>query len=148
MFGGMEWEPVKTLGIPRKLGVFVISRETNVLRWFLYVGPSVQFNHSVMSDPLWPHGLQHSRPPCPTPTPGVYSKSCSLSWWCHPIISSSIVPLSSHLLSFPASGSSNESVRIRWPKDWSFSFSISPSNEYSGLISFRIDHPSSAHVGL
>ena len=67
--------------------------------------------------------LQHARPPCPSPTPRACSNSCLSSWWCHPSIRL-----------FP-----NESaLRIRWPKDWSFSFSISPSNEYSGLISFRI----------
>ena len=58
-----------------------------------------------MSDSLWPHGLQHARPPCPSPTPGVYSNSCPLSWWCHPTISSSVIPFSSHHQSFPASGS-------------------------------------------
>ena len=95
-------------------------------------------SQSVMSDSLWPHGLQHARPPCPSPTPRVYSNSCPLSRWCHPTISSSVVPFSSCLQSFPASGSSNESVLgIRWPKYWCFS--ISPSNEYSGLISFRMD---------
>ena len=67
--------------------------------------PSVQFSRSVMSDSLWPHGLQHARPPCPTPTPGVNSNSCSSSRWCHPAISSSVVPFSSCLQSFPASGS-------------------------------------------
>ena len=190
-----------------------------------------------MSDSLRPHGLQHTRPPCPSPTPGVYSKSCPLSWWCHPTILSSDIPFSSCPQSFPALGSfpgsqlftsggqtvavsasvltmnnqgwfpfssvqllshvwvfatpwtaahqaslsitnsqsllklmsiesmmpsnhlilwhpllllpsifssirvfSEESVlHIRWPKYWSFSFSISPSNEYSGLIFFRID---------
>ena len=66
---------------------------------------SVQFSHSVVSDSLWPHGLQHVRPPCPSPTPGVYSNSCPLSRWCHPTISSSVIPFSSHLQSFPASGS-------------------------------------------
>ena len=86
------------------------------------------------------HGLQHARLPCPSPTPGVYSNSCPLSWWWHPTISSSVVPFSSHLQSFPASKSSNKSVlRIRWPKYWSFSFSISPSKEHSVLISFRMD---------
>ena len=58
---------------------------------------SVQFSHSVMSDSLQPHGLQHSRPPCPSPTPGVYSNSGPLSQWCHPTISSSVVPFSSCL---------------------------------------------------
>ena len=62
---------------------------------------SVQFSHTNC---LWPHGLQHARPPCPLPTPGVDSNSCPLSRWCHPTISSSVVPFSSGLLSFPASG--------------------------------------------
>ena len=66
---------------------------------------SVQFNRSVMSDSLQPHGLKHARPPCPSSTPGVYSDSCPLSQWCHPTISSSVVPFSSCLQSFPASGS-------------------------------------------
>ena len=66
---------------------------------------SVQLSHSVFSDALWPHGLQHARLPCPSPTPGVYSNSCPLSWWCNPTISSSVTPFSSCLQSFPASGS-------------------------------------------
>ena len=66
---------------------------------------SVQFSLSVVSNPLQPHGLQHARPPCPSPPPRLYSNSCPLSWWCHPTISSSVVPFSSHLQSFPASGS-------------------------------------------
>ena len=66
---------------------------------------SVQFSCSVVSDFLRPHGLQHTRPPCPSPTPGVYSNSCPLSRWCHPTISSSVVPFSSRLQSSPASGS-------------------------------------------
>ena len=65
---------------------------------------SVQFSYSVMSNTLWPHGLQHARLPCPSPTPGASSNSCSSSWWCHPTISSSIIPCSC-LQSFPASGS-------------------------------------------
>ena len=66
---------------------------------------SVKFSHSVMSDSLWPHGLQYARLPCPSPTPGACSNSCSLSWWCHPNISSSVIPFFSCLQSFPASGS-------------------------------------------
>ena len=62
---------------------------------------SVWFSCSVLSDSLWPHGLQHARPPCPSPTPGVYSNSCPLSRWCHPTY---VVPFSSSLQSFPASG--------------------------------------------
>ena len=72
--------------------------------------------------------------------PVACSNSCPTSWWCHPTISSSVIPLSSCLQSFPASESSDVSVlHIRWPKYWSISFSISPANEYSGLISFRMD---------
>ena len=66
---------------------------------------SVQFSHSVVSDSLQPQGLQHTGPPCPSPTPGACSNSCPLSQWCHPTISSSVVPFSSRLQSFPASGS-------------------------------------------
>ena len=71
----------------------------------LQVWSSVQFSCSVMSSSLHLHGLQHTRPPCPSPTPGVHSDSCQLSWWCHPTISSSVVPFSSRLRSFPASWS-------------------------------------------
>ena len=63
------------------------------------------FSHSVMSNSLWPHGLQHTRPPCSSSSPGACSNSCPLSWWCHPIISSFVVPFSSCFQSFPASGS-------------------------------------------
>ena len=66
---------------------------------------SVQFSHSVVSDSLWPHGLQHDRPPCPSPTPRGYSNSCPLRRWCHPTILSSFISFSFHLQSFPASGS-------------------------------------------
>ena len=69
--------------------------------WF----SSVLFSCSVMSDSLWPHESQHTRPPCPSQTARVYPNSCPLSWWCHPTISSSVVPFSSYLQSFPASGS-------------------------------------------
>ena len=91
-----------------------------------------------MSDSLWPHESQHARPPCPSPTPGVHSNSCPSSQWCHPAISPSVVPFSSCPQSLPASVFSNEStLHMRWPKYWSFSFSISPSKEHPGLISFR-----------
>ena len=66
---------------------------------------SVQLSHSVVSDSLWPHELQHARPPCPSPTPGVYPNPSPLSWWCHPTISSSVIPFFSCPQSFPASGS-------------------------------------------
>ena len=84
-----------------------------------------QFSHSVISDSLWPQGLQHFSLPCPSPTPRTCSNSCPWSQWCHPIISSSVVPFSSCLQSFPASGSfsSELALRIRWPKYWSLSIS-------------------------
>ena len=99
-----------------------------------------QFSHSVVSDSWWPNGLQHARPPCPSPTPGVHQTHVHR-------VSDAIQ--SSHPLSSPSPPAlnlssirvfSNESaLYIRWPKDWSFSFNISPSNEQSGLISFRMD---------
>ena len=101
---------------------------------------SGQFSHSVTSDLLQPHGLQHTRLPCPSPTPGVYSNSCP-----------SVMMPSNHLILYrplllpPSISPSirvfpNEPVlHVRWPKYWSFSFCISPSTEYSGLISFRMD---------
>ena len=99
----------------------------------------VQFSCSAMSESLWPHEPQHTRPPCPSPTPGVYPNSCPLSWWCHPTISS--VSPSPPAFNFPnICVFSNESALcIRWPKYWSFTFNISPSNEHPGLISFRMD---------
>ena len=75
----------------------------HIQEWFPY--SSAQFSHSVMSDSLRPHGLQHARPPCPSSTPGVYSISSPLSQWRHPTMSSSVIPFSSYLQSFPASGS-------------------------------------------
>ena len=89
---------------------------------------SVQFSRSAMSESLQLHELQHAWPPCPSPTPGVHPNPCPSSQWCHPTISSSVVPFSSCPQSFPTSGSFHESALcIRWPKYWSFSFNISPS---------------------
>ena len=144
-----------------------------------YQFSSVQFSHSVVSNSLWPHELQHTRPPCPSLTPGVHSNSRSVQFssvaqscptFCDPTncstpglpvhhqlpeftqtyVHQSVMP-SSHLilcrplLLLPPKPPSirvfsNESVLcIKWPKYWIFSFSISPSNEYSGLISFKTD---------
>ena len=99
----------------------------------------VQFSCSVFNS-LRPHGLQHPRLPCPSPTSGAYSNSCPLSWWCHPTISS-CHPLLLPPSIFPSIRvfSSESLLHIRWPTYWSFSLNISPSNEYSGLISFRMD---------
>ena len=91
-----------------------------------------------MSDSLRSHGLQHAGLPCPSLSPRFCWNSWPLSQWCYPTISSSVVPFSSCPDSFPSLVFSSE-LHIRWPKDWSFSFRISPSNEYSGLISFRVD---------
>ena len=98
---------------------------------------SVQFSRSVVSDSLRPHGLQCARLPCPSPTPRVYSNSCPLSW-----MPSNHLILGRPLLFSPSIFpsikvfSNGSALRIRWPKDWHFS--ISPSNEYSGLISLRM----------
>ena len=73
--------------------------------FFFFLIASVQFSRSVVSDSLWPHESQHARPPCPSPTPRVHSDSCSLSQWCHPAISSSVIPFSSCPQSLPASKS-------------------------------------------
>ena len=102
----------------------------SVLKWQLSQDSwfsSVHFSCSVMSDALRPHESQDTRPPCPSPTPGVHSDSHPSSRWCHPAISSSVVPFSCPQ-SLPASGSFPMSTLcMRWPKYWSFSFSISPS---------------------
>ena len=105
----------------------------------IYTFQSVQFSHLVVSDSLRPHGLQHARPLCASPTPGVYSNSCPSSHWCHLTISSSVT-------SSPAFNVSQNQGLSKWvsssyqkPKPRSLSFSISPSNEHPGLISFRMD---------
>ena len=103
---------------------------------------SVQFSRSVVSNSLQSHEPQHSGPPCPSPTPGVHPNPCPLSRWCHPTISSSVIPFSSCLQSFPASGSfpmsqlftsGSQSIRV------SASTSVLPSPEHPGLISSRMD---------
>ena len=95
--------------------------------------------HMCSLHSLQPHGLQHTRLPCPSPTPRACSNSCPSCWWCHPTISSSVTPFSSHLQPFPTSESFPMSQFFTLGGHRSFSFSISPFNEYSGLISFSID---------
>ena len=85
-----------------QLKQYLLSSTDSLSMWNTII--SVQFSRSIASDYLRHHGLQHARPPCPSPTPGVYSNSCPLSQWCHPTISSSVVPFSSCLQSFPVSG--------------------------------------------
>ena len=121
------------LSVSASLSLGSFFPTTHIFLWSL----SVQFSCSVIFDSLWPHGLQHTRLPCPSPAPRACSNSCSLSRWCHPTISSFVLlpSIFSNIRVF-----SNESVlHIRWPKYWSFRFSINPSNEYLGLISFTID---------
>ena len=115
---------------------FYVLAIVNSAQWTLRV---LLFSCSVVSDSLWPHGPQHARLSCPSPSPGASSNSCPLSWWCcltilcHPVLLLSSIFPSNRVFS-------NESILpIRWPKYWSFSFSTSPSNEYSGLISFSRD---------
>ena len=101
----------------------------------------LMLSHWVMSNSLRPHRQQHTRLFCPSLSPRIFSNLCPLSQWYHPTISSSVIPLLILPSIFPSSrGFSSESaLHIRWPKYWSFSFSISPSSEYSGPISFRMN---------
>ena len=115
-----------------------MTTRKRLYKWLvLLLHSSVQFSHSVVSDSLQPHGLQHARPPCPSPTPRSMSIESMMPSshliLCRPLLLLPQVPPSIRVFS-------NESTRrMRWPKYWSFSFNISPSNEYPGLISFRID---------
>ena len=99
------------------------------------------FSCSIMSDSLLPHGLQHTRFPCPSPSPRVCSSSCPLRRWSHSTISFSVTPLLLLLSIFPSIRvfSRESAFCMRWPKYWSFGFRIGPSKDYSGLISFKID---------
>ena len=116
-------------------------KKTEELRMLQARLSSNSCSNSFMSDSLRPDGLQHTRLPSHSPSPGVSPNSCPLSWWCQSIISSSVVPFSACLQSFPSLGSFPMSWLFESDshKYWSISFSNSPSNEYSGLISFRID---------
>ena len=114
-----------------------LLKTVSLQNFFLY---SVQFSHSVVFNSLRPHELQHARPPCLSPTPRVHSNSRPSTRWCRPVISSCrplllLPPIPPSIRVF-----SNEStLHMRWPKYWSFSFNISPSNEHPGLISFRMN---------
>ena len=119
---------------------FVLSPRPTEVDLLCCVLALLLFSCSVLSDSLRPHGLQHARLPCPPLSSRVCSSSCPLSQGCHAAILSSVRTLLLLPSIFPSIRVfSNEVVlRIRWPKYWSFSFSISPSNKHSGLISFRI----------
>ena len=90
------------------------KKHSKVMEFVSVLFSSVQFSRSVVSDSLWPHELQHARPPCPSPTPGVHSNSCPLSWWCHAAILSSVIPFSSCPQSLPASESFPMSQLFTW----------------------------------
>ena len=120
-----------------------VTTDDSLLWWWnladkYMVFSSVQsLNHVWLFATPWTAARQS---PSPSPTPGVYPNSCPLSQWCHPAISSSVVPFSSTFRLSSIRVFSNESaLRIRWPKYWSFSFNICPSNEHSGLVSIRMD---------
>ena len=115
------WNPQGAKFQLNEMNNYLFLRAVHGKKWTMFIGDdlsitvsvqlednqfsSVQLSHSVVSDSLWLHGLQHARPPCPPSTPGAYSNSCPLSRWCHPTISPSVIPLSSHFQSFPASQS-------------------------------------------
>ena len=118
------------------------SRIVGLMYVFTFIQfSSVQFSRSVMSDSLRHHESQHVRPPCPSPTPGVHSDLCPSSQWCHPAISSSVIPFYSCPQALPTSESFLMSQLFAWggQRNWSFSFIIIPSKEHPGLISFRMD---------
>ena len=126
----------------------LISVSINKLIWLidydLHERPSLfihllLFSRSVVSDSLRPHGLHNTRLPCPSPSPGACSNSYPLSQWCHPTILSSVILLLPSIFPSIRVFSNESALHISWPKYWSFSFSISPSNGYAWLISFSID---------
>ena len=136
------WSPTSTVifGDMRPLEV---SGSENIIRINSSWWGSVHFSRSVMSDSLQPHESQHAGPPCPSPTPGVHSNSCPSSQWCHPAVSSSVIPFSSCPQSLPASEAFPMSQLFPWGGQSTgvsalASFSIIPS-KHPGLISFRMD---------
>ena len=139
LFAGITVKGYKICHIFREI---INSTKVTKQKLWIKIQSSGQFSCSVMSTSLWPCELQHTRPPCPLPTPGIHPNPYPLSWWCHPTIYLILCcPLLHPPSSFPIIRVfSNQSViHIRWTKYWSFGFGISPSNEYSGLISFRMD---------
>ena len=128
---GSSWPRDRTLSPALAGGFFTMNQQGSL-------GLIIQFSRLVVSDSLGPHGLQHARPPCLSPTPGVYSNSCPLSPWYHPTILCHPLLLSPSAFPSMRVFSNESALRIKWPKYWSFSFNNSPSSEHSGLISFRM----------
>ena len=119
----LKWKKCFMEGLKCTSKFRIFNKLKTKIIW-VFVFSSVQFSRSVVSNSLWPHGLQHARPPCASPTPGVHSNSRPLSQWCHPTISSSVIPFSSCLFPNISIFSNVSALRIRWPKYWSFSFNI------------------------
>ena len=117
--------------------VFLYGKKPNKIVWYLSM--LLLFSRSVLSNFLQPHGLQQTRLPRPSPTPGACSNSCPLSQWCHPITLVLCCPLLPSVFPSIKVFSKELALYISWPKYCSFSFSISCFNEYSGLVSFRVD---------
>jgi len=114
-YGNVSWFQIWSRLLKSRRSMTVLSTSYINLKMFLLKClSSVQFSHSVMSDSLWPHESQHARPPYPSPTPGVHPNSCALSRWCHPAISSSVIPFSSCPQSLPASESFPMSQLFAW----------------------------------
>ena len=126
-----QWPRIKITRAPEQFwGPLCIRHQTQGMQveWLLWAGyiytSSVQFSRSIVSNSLQPHGLQHARPPCPSPTPGIYPNSCPLSWWCHPIISSSVIPFFSFNLS-------QHQGLFKW---------VSSSHQVAKVLEFQFQH--------
>ena len=135
ILGSVQVENLRSCSFQRKLGcgshgIIVQLKHNDGQFTMMHVCSSVQFSRSIVSDSLRPHELQHARPPCPSPTPRVYSNSCALSWWCHPTISSCHAPLLPSVSPSIRSFSSQSALCIRWSKYWtpSASTSVLPMN--------------------
>ena len=120
------WDPFSTISLNLFYAHFPFGMCLVISVWITCFS-SVQFSRSAVSDSLRPHEPQHTRPPCPSPTPGVYPNPCPLSQWCHPAILSSVIPFSSYPQSFPASG------LFKW---------VSSLHQVAKVLEFQLQHQS------